>query len=150
MKEFKTGYLDWGSDIVQKYPLIYLENDDLTMKSFEDGDVNLRFGFEFREGWRDIVERFSEVASELVVDLRTFDVQKDAYIHACIFKEKFGKLVWQGYDNLIEPHNALLQAYIDYIEGRSSRTCEVCGSFGTIATTCYWNRCRCPEHTATK
>lgn len=124
MKEFNRDNLkDWELKIVEKYPLIYLEGA-------KENETNLRFGFEFNEGWSNLVNEFSKIASDLVLQLRESGIQKDAFIHSCIFKEKFGVLCWQGDDNLIEPFKTLFKSYISIIENRSKYICEISGDIG--------------------
>ena len=136
--EFKLSNITWGRDIVDLYPDIYINGGNY-------GECNLRYGFEFQEGWRKIVEEFSAVADSLVTHLKYTGIQPDAFVRACIFKEKFGQLTWQGNDNLIYPFNELFRAYESKIENKSLHTCEVCGEWGKLQQNGWW-AVRCKAH----
>lgn len=123
MNEFsKEGLEDWEIELIEKYPLVFLEGA-------EPGGVNLRYGFEFHKGWAGLVDEFCTVATQLVERLRAAG-QPDAFIHACIWKEKYGTMRWQGDDNLIEPFGKLFSVFVDYVEYKSTITCELTGRPG--------------------
>ena len=143
MTEFNTELEPWEKEIVDKYPLIYREpNPEMTLWTKDLTSSlnfsNLRYGFEFQSGWAGLVDEFSGVAQKLVTHLRESGTQPDAYICACIFKEKIGRLTWQGDDNLIEPFRALFWAYTRVIEGRSTTICEVTGEPGALCVRGGW------------
>jgi len=138
MKEFnKEGLEPWEFELVARYPLIFLEGA-------EPGECNLRYGFEFGYGWKQLAEDFASMASKLVEHLRT-TTQPDAFVHSFIWKEKFGSLTWQGDDNLVEPFGVLLRAYQSHLEAKSERTCEVCGKWAKIRPG-GWRKALCDEH----
>ena len=145
MIEFTSKDLpEWQVRLIEKFPLLYLEHDD-RIPCPEDSPCNLRFGFEFGEGWVELVEMFSEQASCMVEALRE-ELQPDAYIHSFIFKEKFGSLRWQGEDNLIQPYSDKFRRLVRNVEERSGSICEICGKPGTLRESDYWMRVRCDEH----
>lgn len=125
MKEFSANNLTWGREIVEKYPLIYLERSSESHHIPEVDSINLRYGFEFGEGWSEIVEEFSEKVTELIIAERVN--RADSYIHSCIFKEKFGKLLFQGTWNVTEATRKKLFQLINDLEEKSLNVCEICG-----------------------
>jgi len=141
MSEFLHEPSEWEKEIINKYPLIYKEpnenlrdwyNEEKYKKLITDPNFcNLRYGFEFHKGWANLVDKFSNIAQSLVLHLRQ-EVQPNAYIKACIFKEKFGTLCWQGDNNLISPFSELFRAYVAQIEKESQITCEETGARGTL------------------
>lgn len=139
MKEFSLKNLkDWEVTLIEKYPLIYKEGA-------ADGECSLRYGFEFGQGWSELADEFSQVATQLVQHLRS-TVQPDAFIHSCIYKSKFARMTWQGDDNLIdEPFNSLFSAYIQKIETKSTHVCEVTGNPGTVRNDIGWMTTLCDE-----
>jgi hypothetical protein len=123
---------------MDKYPLIYREYDEglakmlrETAQPYSPPYCNLRYGFEFREGWCDLVDEFSETVTSLVLHLRA-GIQKDAYVHSYIFKEKFGMLRLSWSDNLIAPFRELYRGYARDIANRSEWICEVTGKLGKL------------------
>lgn len=135
----------WGLEIVNKHPLLYLEHDSEI--PYGENPCNLRCGFEFGVGWAALADEFSQTASELVVVLRESGIQSDAYIHAFIFKEKFGELRWQGNHNLKSPFSRLFSALVHNLQMSSANTCERCGKHGERRDTGGWFRTLCDEHT---
>ena len=148
MTDFTTELKPWEKEIIDKYPLIYLEpNPNLRQwyygesfdKLIEDPNFsNLRYGFEFGSGWAKLVDEFSKISQDLVTRLRGCGIQTDAYIHSCIFKEKFGTLNWQGDNNLIEPFKTLFRAYEIMIEKKSATICEETGEIGCLCKCGGW------------
>jgi hypothetical protein len=138
-KDFTSdGLPDWQIELIDKYPLIYREYDKSieeclreTGEPYSQPYCNLRHGFEFLQGWRDLADEFSETTTKLVQCLRA-GIQKDAYIHSFIFKEKFGTLRWQGRNNLMEPFRELFDLYKWDIEYRSRFICEITGKSGKL------------------
>lgn len=62
----------WQMKLIKEYPLIYTEKDNCARANTDSETYcNLRFGFEFDQGWSGLVGEFSRVASELVTHLRT-------------------------------------------------------------------------------
>jgi hypothetical protein len=105
---------------------------------------NLRYGFEFGQGWAKLAEDLGSTASALVEHLRAV-VRPDAYIHAFIFKEKFGELRWQGRHNLIEPFKSLFDGFTESLEDRSKYICEVTGKIGELRYFDGWLTTLCDE-----
>jgi hypothetical protein len=79
-----------------------------------------------------LIDDFSAVAVALVSALRSSGLQPDARISACIFKEKFGTLHWQGHNNLTKPFKELFFAYAQGIQRKSGSICEESGAFGKL------------------
>ena len=135
--------------LVEAYPLLYLEPDAELEKWYPPQDrCNLRWGFEFEEGWLKIAEDFSRTASDLVDVLRRSGLQPDAYIHACIFKEKFGALRWQGNHNLKEPFMTLFEELTRSLERHSEQICEITGKSGKLWNVEGWMCTLCEEEYA--
>ena len=129
----QAGLPDWQLELINQYPLIYLELEESNLPYYlKSGDnkfdvtdyCNLRQGFEFKQGWAKLADDFSSVVTDLVIHLRA-TMQPDAYIHASIFKEKFGRLRWQGCTNLTGLFKVLYKAYIDRIADQSTFICEI-------------------------
>lgn len=134
-REFNNVLPKWQMDIVDKYPFVYFEpnpnlrawysEEDFNKLIAEPNFCNLRYGFEFDSGWSDIVDKFSSTAENLVKVLRARELQRDAYIHSCIFKQKFGTLCYQGDHNLVEPFSTLFNNYIVALERKSATVCQL-------------------------
>jgi hypothetical protein len=148
MIEFNTELQDWEKEIVHDCPLVYLEpNPNLKQwyseEKFQDliadpNFSNLRYGFECNSGWAVLIKEFSHIAQGLVHYLRNNNVQPDAYIYACIAKEKMGEFTWQGDNNLIEPFKTLFRAYTIEIEKKSTKICENTGQDGCLCVRGNW------------
>ena len=159
MNIFSKSYLKpWGVEVIEKYPLIFLEPDPHNVgwakqtgvaDIFKDY-VNLRYGFECHEGWRNIIENIAKTGTELVIYLRAHGYP-DAYIHSCIVKEKFGTLAWQESTNgLPELFGSLWRAYIVREEYLTGSLCEETGKSGLIRKKktngeIGWHRTLCTE-----
>jgi hypothetical protein len=139
----RRGLPVWQQLIIDAYPSIYLDpnpeiwhtNEPLIASIDPKERVNLRYGFEMKgTGWIALIENISETAVQLVTALRSSGIQPDARIHSFIIKEKLGRLVWQGHNNLEEPFNRLFRAYCRLIGERSTFTCERCGRAGSLRT----------------
>lgn len=125
MKDFTCKLPDWQQEIVDKYPKIYKEpNPELACYYKPEGVAelvsdpnfsNLRYGFEFGPGWKDLAVELSEVASGIIETLG-----EPYYIKSFIFKEKFERLEWQGDDNLPAPLKMLWNLYTEDLRRRSS------------------------------
>ena len=152
--EFANSLKDWEKEIVEKYPLIYKEPNIKLKQWYEEESfeeltkdpnfTNLRYGFEFGQGWSKIVDEFSNTVQQLVLHLRS-TVQPDAYVHSSIFKEKFGSICWQGDDNLQEPFRTLFRALLRSLERDSLRTCEITANPGTLCQNKSWRKVLCRE-----
>ncbi len=133
---------EWQLEIIRRYPEIYLVpppemagyDDEGKQKIPDLADYcNLRHGFERESGWAELIEDLSARGTALVRALRSFGFQFDARISACILKEKFGVLVWQGSDNLLEPFHGLWFAYARLIGERSKSRCNAVGNSANFA-----------------
>jgi len=131
----------WEREIVDKYPSIYRTPNPRIRDFYGDKYeelisnpefTNLRYGFEFEKGWAKLVDEFSNTVSELVAHLVFYEIQRDAYVRACIYKSKMGTLEWQGDHNLISPYNKLLWSYVNDIERESATICELTGNHGVL------------------
>jgi len=157
----KHNLKPWGVELVNKYPLIFLELDPQNVpwaKSAgikEEDYCNLRYGFECGEGWKEHIEVIAKKATEIVKHLRDPNLhctpasEDDAFIHSCIVKEKFGGLRWQGNYKLPPLFQDLWEAFCLQEENRSFMTCEVTGKYGSIRRTkngeSAWIRTLCEE-----
>lgn len=147
MKQFsKTNLKPWELALVEKYPLVFTENDDSISRYNPDKDdyVNLRHGFEHDEGWAKLINELGETATALVTMLRA-NGHPDACIHGFICKKKFGALRWQGIARLPKPFDDLWRAYELDIERLSEQTCEVTGNPGRLCTKDGWIKTLCEE-----
>jgi len=143
-KQNRLLYLpEWQLKVIRRYPEIYLEVSPEMAGYYKNGReqipgekdyCNLRYGFECESGWAELIEDLSATGTALVKCLRSFGFQYDARISACICKEKFGVLVWQGHDNLLPPFHSLWFAYARLIGERSKTRCEKSGKFGQLRT----------------
>jgi hypothetical protein len=149
----KSGLLPWGLELVNKYPLIFLElatENRNWAPSVPDSDyVNLRFGFECGEGWKELIENIAKTGTQLVEHLRGYTKNNKHFIHSCIVKEKLGGLRWQGSFSLPPPFQELWMAYYGEQESQSYGTCEITGKYGYLRETkCgenAWKKTLCME-----
>jgi hypothetical protein len=147
----KTNLKPWEIELVNKFPLIFLEKSPdvlcYTKDLPDDARVNLRFGFEHGAGWSKLISELAQTGTELVTHLRAQGI--DASIHGFICKEKFGHLTWQGNSKLPPFFQKLWYSYVSGIESQSSHTCEVTGEYGTTYRLKNgkpsWNRTLCKE-----
>ena len=161
MNFHKHNLKPWGTELVNKYPLVFLEADPHNVPwahqvgVVEADFVNLRYGFECQEGWIKHIENIAKKATELVTYLRDPNLhclpcaEKDAYIHSAIVKEKMGGLRWQGQYNLPPLFQDLWRSFVSSEENQSYGTCEVTGKHGSIRRTkngeSAWNKTLCTE-----
>lgn len=150
--EFHTNWLTpRGLELVRKYPLIFTEKDiwvvsylgeaDYVKRATENTYVNLRFGFEFNDGWLDLVEEFAKKATEIVLKER--ELGHPSFIHTGIYKEKWGELQNQGSNKLFTVEGIKEFNELDnYIEEQSIKTCELCGMPGMLIRGS-WLKVRC-------
>jgi hypothetical protein len=126
---------EWQKKIIFAYPDIYLTPNKAIETRYVEGNhsfCNLRYGFEFDEGWKELAESFSSVADQLVKALRNSGIQPSAYIHAMVFKEKYGRLRWHGSLSLPEPFKALFSSHVHQLTAKSVYICEVTGHPGEL------------------
>ena len=160
----KSGLKPWELELVNKYPLVFLEPDPynapiaIRWGISETDYVNLRSGFECEEGWKGHIENIAKKATEIVTYLRDPNLhclpasEDDVYIHSCIVKEKFGYLTWQGMSKLPPLFQDLWCRFHGYEESQSSGTCEITGKIGRIRCTkngeSVWNKTLCTDKAA--
>ena len=147
----KSNLNPWGEEIVNKYPLVFLETDVYNVKWTSAGEnyINLRYGFECHSGWKEIIENIAKVGTQLVTYLRA-NGHPDVYIHSCIIKEKFGMLEWQESSvGLPVPFSDLWRAFVGHETLQSAHICEETGKPGRLRRykngTLSWIRCLCAE-----
>ena len=139
---FHKSQLIWGKDLVEEYPLVFLEADMYNVPwakqaGVAEGDYcNLRYGFECNEGWRKHIETIAKKATEIVEYLRASGLPPEkAYIHSSIVKEKLGGLRWQGEEALPPLFGDLWRCYYGREESQSYGTCEITGGYGRLRET---------------
>jgi hypothetical protein len=102
------------------------------LDEFPSSRVNLRWGIECESGWSGLIEEIAKTATDLVASLRRSGLQPHAWIASNIIKEKYGKLAWQGDNNLVEPFRTLFFGYVQWKSELSLFTCEVTGKPGEL------------------
>jgi len=135
MLEFVNKHLlkPWELELIDKYPFIYLEPNTSFLEyhytperayqlQCDPNFVNLRYGFEFGEEHKDAVDMFSKKVQDMVIHLRETGIQPDAYVRACIFKEKFKDIVWQGDDNLTGAYADMFVLFLDELHKETRKT----------------------------
>lgn len=143
--------------VIEQFPKIFLEPSEYVQGVYDnfynvegikkEDLVNLRYGFEHRDGWKDIVIGFCEdmqaLADKAAAEGHTFQYK------GCIIKEKFGQFTPQGD---LEKSNGAWEIYRDEYydicrkwEEKSLTVCEVCGKDGELRSTGWW-KTRCDEH----
>jgi hypothetical protein len=127
----KSQLKPWGLALVEKYPLIFLDNPSVRneYKIDQSEFVSLRYGFEHDEGWSKLIDKLAATGTMLVTHLRANGFP-DASINSFICKAKFGTLRWQGDSHLPEPFGRFWQVYVAEIEMESANTCEITGRNG--------------------
>jgi hypothetical protein len=133
---FRKHHLQpWGLELVEKYPLIFLEPSPevlyYTKDVPESERVNLRYGFEHGEGWKGLVNEIGDVGSCMVRATRASGFP-NARISGFICKEKLGGLRWQGNYTLPELEKTLWNSFIRDIESQSYSVCENTGDYGQL------------------
>ena len=129
-----THLPEWEKEIINKYPEIYLEKDEKNLSflrgGFPDDYCNLRYGFEFGQGWAKIVDDFSAQTVAFLKEVRK--LYPDAYIHSCVFKQKFGQATFQGSYNLPQSFLDPFFGLKALLEKQSLFTCELSGEIGCL------------------
>jgi hypothetical protein len=135
LQSFTTrGLPDWQLEVINQYSSLYLPSnlggprDDI----HRERPCHLRYGFECDEGWASLIREISCVAVSLLRVLRAFGFQEDARIIPCVVKEKLGGLRWQAVHNLLPPFRELFQAYVFWVEQKSTQICERSGKHGEL------------------
>lgn len=145
MNAFRKSRLKpWELALVEKYPLIFLDNPTIrdSYKIDPTDFVSLRYGFEHDKGWAGLIDELASVGTQLVTQLRANGFP-DARINSFICKEKFGTLRWQGDSNLPEPFNRLWFSFVSNIEDKSETTCEITGEYGQRCSNGGWSKTLC-------
>jgi hypothetical protein len=135
LRPFTTSNLPkWQLEIINQYPSLYLERDSGTpaIDLDQGSPCHLRYGFECDAGWAALIREVSDVAVSLVRVLRAFGFQGDVRIVPCVVKEKLGALRWQAVHNLLPPFRELFQAYVVWVEQKSTQVCERSGKHGQL------------------
>ena len=134
-----TNLPDWQKEIIFKYPSIYLNPnqeiiDSLAINNIEltnNSDFcNLRYGFECGEGWKGLIDSFSNDIVNFVDSIKKID--STSFIKSCIVKQKMGKLVWQGTEYMPKNFFPIFDGYIRNISTRSLFISELSGEAGTL------------------
>jgi hypothetical protein len=146
----RANYPLWMNLIVSRFPLIFLDPNpnifggpDPILSAIDPRDrVNLRCGFECREGWAGLIEEIAATGTDLVKVLRESG-QPDAAIYSKIVKAKLGSLRWSGDATLKEPFRTLWSGYVLSVCARSTCVCEVCGKHGKLREIQGWREVLC-------
>jgi len=157
MKQFdREGIQTEMLDVINEYPEIFLEPSEEVLQwyyAYKDSGgvpskkedlVNLRFGIEFGNGWKEVLRGFCK-------DIREFvNAQKELGINisykSCIMKEKFGMFTPQG-DLEGDTSKELYEEFYKITnkwEEESLKTCETCGKPGEVRRG-GWVKVRCDE-----
>jgi hypothetical protein len=142
----RTNLALWQRLVVSRFPEVFLK----TNPTIFNGDFpvlanlnssekcNLRYGFECEAGWSGLIEEIARTATELMSSLHESELQPDAWIASRIVRQKFGRLNFQGDNNLVEPFRSLFFGYTMWICERSVRTCEITGQPGRMRNIGGW------------
>ena len=157
MKQFDIENVDPEMmDVVQEFPKIFLEPSEEVLDWFEkypegmptrENLVNLRYGFEFGNGWKEIARGFCKEMQDLA-DKAEANGDKFQY-KGCIMKEKFGEFRPQGdVDSGDGSWKKYREEYYNIMskwEKKSTETCEVTGKPGKLSTNGGWCKTLCEE-----
>lgn len=115
--------------LCQKYPKIFAERSlDITRSC-------MAWGFSCRDGWFDIIDT-------LCANLQFWTDRNGApQVVASQVKEKFGKLCFYHVGG-----NEVTFGMVVMAQALSEKTCEVCGTPGTMEDNEGWYRVRCKAH----
>lgn len=137
MKQFNIDNIspEW-MDIVEEFPEFILECspflEELNLSTPKDNIVNLRFGFEYDIGWKQITKEHFTRIRELINLAKSND--HEVSYKTCILKQKFGELVDQG--DFYGPHRELyVNEFIKILNDTGDKsliTCEICGNVGEL------------------
>jgi hypothetical protein len=152
----RTGYPLWMQLVVSRFPKIFLtpnpnifDNPVPEVAAISPKDrVNLRYGLECKEGYAGLIEEIAATATELVNVLHDSGIQPCAWIHSRIVKQKMGRLVWSGDQDLMEPFGTLFRGYVASVCAKSTSVCEVCGRYGKLREINGWLETLCDEEYA--
>lgn len=115
--------------LYDKYPGIFAE------RSLSPDESCMAFGLECDDGWYDLLD----VLCSLIMWETKYDENMKPVV-ALQVKEKFGTLrfYYRG-------GNDAISSYVTFAENMSGRTCEVCGSVGSVRDG-GWLRTLCDQH----
>jgi hypothetical protein len=118
----------WETEITDKYP-----------KTF----ARLRY-FECSGGWKDLIAEIAEVSERH----NNTQQNSDYHITAAQVKEKFGGLRFYIDSGEVCPEEVYLEIsnVIAEVEGRSYKTCEVCGEPAIKRKERSWVKTLCDKH----
>ncbi len=144
-------------EIVLEFPRIFLEPSNEVMEYFNECKsdrmcdditklVNLRFGFEHGNGWKEIVRGFCKDIQDLCNEAA---VNGDVIQYkGCIIKEKWGEFTPQGDvecdKETWKKYRTKYYAICNKWKDKSITVCEKCGKDGKLHTK-NWFRCLCDE-----
>ena len=141
MQQFNIKNVDEEMlEVVNQFPEIFLDPSPEVLEWFEKGYlaenkedlVNLRFGFECKNGWKELIRGFCCEISALVDQAKKSG--KDITYKSCIIKQKFGSLRFQG-DFYGADAKEFQNKYYEILskwEGISQKVCEVTGKEGRL------------------
>lgn len=117
--------------LVQAFPNLYADrNAPMNMTA-------MCWGFEFGDGWKDIIWGLSEKLEAMILALPE---EERKHYKASQCKEKFGSMRVYMTASTDEMEEA-----IDEAEMKSEKTCEICGKLGKIVGQ-GWYYAACREH----
>ena len=135
-----TNLPEWQKEIIFKYPSIYLDpNEEIVdwIKNSNGLDIskrsnfcNLRYGFECGEGWKELIDSFSLDTVKFVKRVKQID--STSFVKSFIFKQKMGRLTWQGTQRLSPEFDNIYYGYIQSISNRSLFISELSGESGSL------------------
>jgi hypothetical protein len=149
MKQFsKQDLPPWQLEIINKYPIFTEFNPECApYYPIEISDrVNLRFGFECGEGWRELIEKWAIHATyfnNLIKDINHNGER--CFVYPFIIKEKLGSLHCQGSYNLTPELWTIWMGFQSSLNRQSEHICEVTGKYGKLRTDLWWIRTLCDE-----
>ena len=120
--------------LCQDYPGLYRQ------RNLPMNETCMCWGFP-GDGWYKLIDELSR-------DLTEYATKNKITIEATQVKEKFGTLSFY-IDGVPEKHYDQVYSLIRIAEGKSAKTCELCGAPGEVAGT-GWLRCLCPACRAKK
>ena len=148
VKEFPEIFLEPSDEVAHYYEQYGTNPDNVSMCNKKENLINLRYGFEHDNGWKEIVRGFCRDIQDLCNRAKA---NGDRFQYkGCIMKEKFGQFTPQG--DLIcdkESWNKYRDEYYAICnkwEKKSLTICEVTGKEGKLRTRPHgWVRTLCDE-----
>lgn len=145
MEFLKSELKPWELEITDSFPTLYYPPTPRVQEYINRGyfegreTVNLRYGFECREGWKEILREWSQAAVDFQSLVWKSGEDPTFAIYPCIIKEKFGTLTIQS-DIQFENEKIISFWYNiqSSIENKSRGTCEFCGKYGKLRTDIGW------------